>query len=164
LIGYGDEAVHHRTDSSDQIIGPAMRSVLTLLVAVAALLAGTPAEAKKLCFGTDEQLRFIQKVDAKGPKGEPLELARKIRMECFIAPYTVYDDGFVLKVAGEDLYYSLTPERIAEMQKRNELPTPLPPFELSRFDQVFGHLIWIVVGVVLFFAVLDRVRNRRRRA
>ena len=138
-----------------------MQRCLTILVFLTALLAGTPAEAKKLCFGTDEHLRFVQRLDVRSAKGETLELARKIRMECFIVPYTVYDDGYVLKVAGEKLYYPLAPERIAEMQKRNELPTPLPPFEMSMLDRILGHLIWIAVGVLVLWGLVDRLRKRR---
>ncbi|HRD77742.1 MAG TPA: hypothetical protein PK264_17690 [Hyphomicrobiaceae bacterium] len=140
------------------------RYLAALVVAVAtfALVGSSPAEAKKLCFGTDEHLRFVQKLDAKGPNGEPLELARKIRMECFVAPYTVADDGYVLKIVGANRYFSLTPEIIAGMQKANQLPNPMPPYQLDTMDRIFGHLLWILIGVFALVSLVSWLRKRSR--
>jgi hypothetical protein len=77
-----------------------IRAALIGLVAVFAIGA-TPAQAAKVYFGTQEYLRNIQDVEAKGPKGEALYLGHKYSFLSFILPYRMTDDGYILGVRGE---------------------------------------------------------------
>ena len=130
-------------------------SLLALL-----LLGPSAAEARKFCFGTDEELVFIQHVTAKSPKGEPLQLARKLRRDCFVAPYTITDDGYVLQVAGEKTYYNLPPEIVQSLQRAGQLPNPLPDYTLGWFEWSFGHLLWIVLGGFGIWGLIGWLRKR----
>lgn len=135
-------------------------AVLTCCALAVVWLAPSAAEARKFCFGTDEELVFIQQVAAKGAKGEPLQLARKLRRDCFIAPYTISDDGYVLQVAGEKTYYALPPERVQALQRAGQLPNPLPDYTLGWFEWSFGHLLWIVLGGFGIWGLIGWLRKR----
>lgn len=134
-------------------------AVIALASLVITSFVASTAEARKLCFGVDEDLRTIQKVDVKGPEGESLNLARKIRMDCFVLPYTVSDDGYVLAKEDGKSYFSLSEDQISQFQQQGTLPTPLPPFELSTLDFVFGYSLWLVILFVVGWGVIDWLRK-----
>lgn len=137
---------------------------LGLLAAVA--LGVTPARAA-MCFGTQEYLRPIQDVAITGQNGEALYLGYKYSFDCFIAPYSVSDDGYILGIKNEsNRYYRLDAERIAAFQARGLLPKPLPPYQLSAFDYAFGHLLWalpFVIGALYLLELRKKRRWRERR-
>ncbi len=136
-----------------------------LCLALGLLLLGpSNAEARKFCFGVDEELVFIQHVTAKGPKGEPLQLARKLRRDCFFAPYTISDEGFVLQVAGEKTYFALPPQLVQSLQRAGQLPNPLPAYALGWFEWSFGHLLWIVLGGFGLWGMISWLRKRSQPA
>ena len=141
-----------------------MRFALTAFMMLLILLPASDAHARKLCFGTDETLDTIQKLDIKGPKGEELSLARRITRECFVAPYTVADNGFVLSVAGTNSYYPLDAEKIAEMQAQGTLPNPMPDYKLSNVELAFGHLLWIVLGGLVLWWLVSTLIGRMRKS
>ena len=135
---------------------------LPLLAVITAMLifsTAPAAHAGKFCFGVDESLQTIQKVDVKGAEGEPLSLARKIRMDCFLLPYTVTDEGYVLAKDDGKSYYDLSAEQVTEFQKAGTLPDPLPEFNLSTFDLIMGHALWILIAVVAGWTAFDYIRK-----
>jgi tetratricopeptide (TPR) repeat protein len=74
------------------------------------------------------------------------------------------DDGYILGIRGEQSYFPLDDARIKSLQARGLLPSPLPPYELSSVDYVFGHVLWIVLIVVIGlipFSVLAKKRRKR---
>ncbi|HEY4918468.1 MAG TPA: tetratricopeptide repeat protein [Xanthobacteraceae bacterium] len=123
-----------------------------------------PARAASVCFGSQEYLRSIQDVTITGQNGEALYLGFKYSFHCFIAPYSVSDDGYILGIKGESKrYYRLDPARIASYQARGQLPTPLPRYELSAFDYAFGHMLWAMPFVIAAFYAFDVVKKKRGR-
>ena len=138
--------------------------VFGLLAMVA--LGVTPARAA-LCFGTQEYLRPIRDVAITGQNGEALYLGYKYSFNCFIAPYSVSDDGYILGFKNESKrYYRLDAERIAAYQDRGLLPKPLPPYQLSAIDYAFGHLAWalpFIVGALYLLELIGKRRKRKRR-
>ena len=138
-----------------------MRSLLTILLGIAIIAsASSSAHARKLCFGTDENLRKVQDVDLKGPEGGKLHLARKISMDCFLLPYTVRDGGYVLAKEDGKTYFQLTDAQISEYQQQGSLPSPLPPFELSTLDKVFGHSLYLLVLFMIGWFAIDWLRKK----
>jgi len=138
------------------------RVALIGLVALLAI-AATPAQAAKLYFGTQEHLRQIQDVDVTGPKGEPLYLGHKYSFHSFILPYTLTDDGYILGIRGEQSYFRLDDANIKSMQARGQLPTPLPPYQLSVLDYAMGHGAWIALAVIIGLIPLSMISKRRRK-
>ncbi len=139
-----------------------MRFFLTAIVFFFLVLPPTQAHAGKFCFGTDEDLRSIEKVDLQGPNGETLYLARLLRTECFVLPYTVSDQGYVLRVEGQNNYYQLDEAKIAEYQEQGSLPKPLPEFKLSNLDLIFGHLLWVTLVIVALWTLGSSLISRAR--
>ena len=99
-------------------------------------------------FGTQDHLVKIQDVDIKGPAGGTLYLGHKYAQHAFIAPYMLSDDGYILGVAGQNRYYKLDAKMIEQFQASGKLPKPLPPYEISIIDYLFGYLLWIVLAVL----------------
>ena len=136
--------------------------------ALAALIAvlvpsAAPAHAAKLHFGTQEYLRPIQDVEAKGPKGETLYLGHKYSFHSFILPYRLTDDGYVLGVRGEQRYFRIDDANIKSLQARGQLPTPLPPYQFSVLDYAMGHGAWIALAVIIGLVPLSMLSKRRRK-
>lgn len=118
----------------------------------------TDAEAR-FYFGTDESLKFVADVDLQGPHGEDLTLSRKISRKNFLAPYVITDDGFVLAVKGsrKGVYYGMpTGEELIKYQQSGHLPNPLPNWEMSLVDRLFGYFLWEFLGVVLIWSLIKR--------
>jgi Tfp pilus assembly protein PilF len=138
------------------------RAALIGLIAVFAVGA-TPAQAAKVYFGTQEHLRNIQDIDAKTPKGEALYLGHKYSFHSFILPYRVTDDGYILGIRGEQSYFPLDDANIKSMQARGQLPSPLPPYQLSVLDYAMGHGAWIALAVIIGLIPLSMLAKRRRK-
>jgi tetratricopeptide (TPR) repeat protein len=138
------------------------RAALLGLMAVFAIGA-TPAQAAKIHFGTQEYLRNIQDIEAKGPKDEALYLGHKYSFHSFILPYSMSDDGYILGIRGEQSYFRLDDANIKSMQARGQLPSPLPPYELSVLDYAMGHGAWIALAVIIGLIPLSMLATRRRK-
>ena len=128
--------------------GSGFARATVFLIALLCALAGLapPAAAAKVMFGTKEHLHKIQDLDLKGPNGEALYLGYKYSHHAFIAPYRTTDDGYILGVVGEQRYYPLNAALIERLQAQKRLPVPLPPYELSTLDYLFGYVLWIIVA------------------
>jgi tetratricopeptide (TPR) repeat protein len=137
-------------------------ALIALIAAV--FLGAAPAQAAKLYFGTQEYLRQIQDVDVTGAKGEPLYLGHKYSFHSFILPYRLTDDGYILGVRGQSQsYYKLDEGTIKSMQARGQLPTPLPPYQLSMIDYAMGYGLWIAIAVIIGLIPLSMMSKRRRK-
>src|SRR5262249_24951221 len=99
----------------------------------------------------------------RGSKGEPLYLGYKYSFHSFILPYRVTDDGYILGVRGEQRYYRLTDANIKSMQANGQLPSPLPPYQISTIDYVMGHAAWIALVVVIGLIPLSMLTKKRRK-
>ena len=136
----------------------------TVLLFTALISSGSPApaEAKKLMFGTQDNLTRLQEVNIKGPQGEQLHLAHKYSFHSFLAPYWIEDGGYVLAVTGGHAYFKLSTEEIERLQARGRLTKPLPPYQLSPFDYLIGFLLWWIVAGIAVTAMLGAWLNKRR--
>jgi tetratricopeptide (TPR) repeat protein len=130
--------------------------VLCLLV-----MGAAPAQAK-LYFGTKDYLTHIQDVDVKGPGGESLYLAYKYSFHSFLLPAYVTQDGYVLGIKGREAYFKLDDAQIKTLQTRGQLPSPLPPFQLSLIDYAMGYSLW-GAALVLFGSIPLTMLGKRRR-
>ena len=145
-----------------------MSSLSRALVALIGLMAVfatsvEPAQAAKVYFGTQEYLRRIDDVEVKGPKGEALYLGHKYSFHSFILPYRMTDDGYILGIRGEQSYFRLDDANIKSMQARGQLPSPLPPYQLSMLDYAMGHGAWIALAVIIGLIPLSMLSKRRRK-
>jgi tetratricopeptide (TPR) repeat protein len=122
----------------------------------------SPAAAAKALFGTKEYLQKIQDLDLRGPNGEALYLGYKYSHHSFIAPYRTTDDGYILGVVGEQRYYPLSDALVARLQAQKQLPVPLPPYELSLIDYLFGYLLWFILAGIGVSIAFSNLRQRRR--
>jgi tetratricopeptide (TPR) repeat protein len=135
-----------------------------LAVLVAVLVAGAaPAQAAKLYFGAQEYLHHIQDVEVTGPKGEQLYLGYKYSFHSFILPYRLTDDGYVLGIRGQHSYFRLDESNIKSMQARGQLPSPLPPYQLSAIDYLMGHGLWVAIAIIIGLIPLSMMAKRRRK-
>jgi tetratricopeptide (TPR) repeat protein len=144
-----------------------MNASVKALVALIGLMAtflvsAAPAQAK-LYFGTQEYLHKIQDVEVSGPKGEALYLGYKYSFHSFLLPYRMTDDGYILGVRGEKSYFRLDDANIKSMQARGQLPSPLPPYQLSMLDYAMGHGLWIAGAVIIGLIPLSMLSKRRRK-
>lgn len=121
---------------------------LSFMVFVAALAMGSQARAARIpiSFGVQDELRHLQDVKVVGPTGEALYLGHKLSHHWYLLPFGVKDDGYVLGVKGKTSYFLLDEQRTKELQGRGLIPDPLPPYELSFFDYLFGNLGWVPVA------------------
>jgi hypothetical protein len=118
-----------------------------------------------LLFGTDETLTCIQHVDVKGPKDEPLCLGYKISKVFLGGGIYLSDDGYVLRIENDPKhYFSLSKERIDELQKASLLPRPLPPYAIPWIEYAFGYSLWIVLVGVAAWMTVSHLRRKRREA
>jgi len=144
---------------------PAQLVHLAIIAVLLACLAPVPpAQARKLSFGTKDFLNKIQDVEFKGPTGEKLYLGYKFSHHSFIAPYSLSDGGYILGIVGQDSYYALDAKLIEQLQAEGKLPKPLPPYEISIWDYIFGHLLWIIAGgimVWIYFASRGEARKKK---
>ena len=145
-----------------------MRPLFKALAALIGLMAvlvvsAEPAQAAKVYFGTQEYLRRIQDVEVKGPKGEALYLGHKYSFHSFILPYRLTDDGYILGIRGEQSYFRLDDANIKSMQARGQLPSPLPPYQLSILDYAMGHGALDRVAVIIGLIPLSMLSKRRRK-
>jgi hypothetical protein len=103
----------------------------------------------------------VSHVDIRGPNGEFLYLGYKITYQCFIFPYAMSDDGYVLGVRGSgDASFPLDKASIEKYQADGSLPSPLPEFKISIGRYVMGHFLW-VAAILLPGYVAFRRRMRR---
>lgn len=123
-----------------------------------------PAHAAKLSFGTSETLEKIEDTRITGQNNEKLYLGYKFSHHSFVAPYWMTDDGYILGVEGQNRYYTLTPELRDRFQSQGLLPKPLPPYEIAWYHWLFGHLLWIVLGLMGIAWIASAWRSKKAAA
>lgn len=130
---------------------------LAKLIGIAAtlglLLASSPSYAGKACFGKGESLKVVADTGLKSPDGATLVLAHKVTKHCFLVPYWLSDDGFVLGVKGNDkAYYPLPdPEKLNALQAEGLVPNPFPNWKRSIGDWIEGYFLWwLSLGFMIY--------------
>jgi hypothetical protein len=115
-----------------------------------------------LLFGAQDQLDCLTNTTFEGPHGEQLCLASHISLYFFGAGVYVSDEGYVLKDKGESSYYKTTPDQLKALQAEGTIPTPLPPYQISTFQYLFGYSLWILLLVMAVAAALKRMFGKLR--
>ncbi|MGH8639407.1 MAG: hypothetical protein ACREUX_24655 [Burkholderiales bacterium] len=110
-------------------------------------------------FGNGEDVWTVTEVQLKGPAGENLHLGRKLVTWSFLLPMTISDGGFVLKIAGDRTRYYPMPEgrELEQAQRRGLLPDPLPDWELTPFQRVYGHSLWVALLLIFGWPLAKRL-------
>ncbi len=137
-----------------------MKNLFLIIV----LLAFTRlAHAGAMMFGTDDNIHPITDVSVTGPEGQPMQLAHRVSLHFFVAGIYTTDEGYVLVEKGKtDLYYTLTPELIAEYQASNSVPNPLPAYKIPLWDYLFGYSLWLIVAsLILFYVIKDKFFSKK---
>jgi hypothetical protein len=117
----------------------------------------------KLAFGRDETLTCLVDIEMRGKESEQLCLGHKTSKFFVGAGVYLSDDGYILRSKGQNTYYAVTPEELAQLQQEGVVPTPLPPYHISWVDYAFGYSLWIILfGVVGFGVIRNKLRSRRQ--
>jgi hypothetical protein len=137
--------------------------ILALLIAIVGSLIFIPTVEAKLRFGANQRVHFVQEVSLRGPNDEQLFLGRMIETNSFLLPYAVKDQGFVLGIAGESArYFDMPPDdALQAMQREGLLPAPLPTYELTAVDLIFGNLLWIVIAVLALYGAFKHFTSKQ---
>lgn len=127
-----------------------MKKFLMLVLVLAFLpLAGAPAQAKGLGFGSDEKIRSLSDINLRGPSGEMLFLAHKVTTQFFLLGVQVKDDGYVLGVKGDSRkYFRLPDAQLQRLQQQGLLPSPLPGYRLGKMDYLIGYSLWLALAAM----------------
>jgi hypothetical protein len=139
--------------------------VIGIAATLGLLFVSSPSHAKKACFGKGEKLEIVASTGLKAIDGEPLVLAHKTTTHCFLVPYWLTDDGFVLGVKGNDkAYYPLPePERLKALQAAGLVPSPFPKWERSWDDWIGGYFFWwFTLGLIIFIGLKLRGQKNAR--
>jgi hypothetical protein len=115
-------------------------------------------------FGKKESLRCIADIELQGPQGEDLCLAHKFTTKAFLLPAYLTDDGYVLKIEGQDSYYELSPDEMQEWQSEGLLPSPLPSYQIEAVDYLWGYSLWPALILIALWTYVARRRSKTRDA
>jgi tetratricopeptide (TPR) repeat protein len=141
-----------------------LRALAALVAFCIAWFGASPsAHAVKVQFGATEYLVSIQPLDLKDKDGAALYLGYKYSHHSFLAPYYTSDDGYILGIVGRQSYYKLDAAEISRLQKSGQLPTPLPTYQLSIWDYVFGYMLWIILAGIALFTWLSMRRDAKKK-
>jgi hypothetical protein len=141
------------------------RFAFVLAIIIASTFCASSANAG-LVFGTDESIWFVANITVPGPVGERLYLGRKVSMHCFLAPYSVSDEGFVLGISGEPKRYIPMPSeaKVRELQAAGYLPNPLPEWKLPLINKVLGNSLWLLLAGCVGYPSIKKLISKRRDA
>jgi hypothetical protein len=102
-----------------------------------------------LMFGKKDSIIAIQNINQKDQNSDNLFLGHRITTNFFILGVSVSDQGYVLGVKEKyNRYYPLDEQKIAELQKKNILPTPLPRYKIDLFQYLVGYSLYIFIVVI----------------
>lgn len=134
---------------------------LLLVLSILLPLGASPAAAA-FNFGTDETLHRLVDVEVVGENGEALALGYKTSTQNFLLPYAISDDGYILIVKAEPgKYYGLPADQLAQWQAAGLIPDPLPPYEISLLDRVFGYALWPTLAIIALVYLVPMLRKRK---
>ena len=135
-----------------------MRKLFTTLFLI--LLSLNNVSAKKGLFGKKESINKIQDIEVKGLNGEDLYLAYKTTGHFFLAGLYFSDDGYVIGIKGQSKFnYPLDDAMLKEMQETNQLPSPLPEYNIPWSDYAIGFSGWPIFALLLF-RLFSFVKNK----
>ena len=90
--------------------------------------------------------------------------AAKIARKSIFLPWKVYVDDYVFAVKGPvSGYFKTDKTTIDSLQSSEQLPTPLPEYQLQGFELIWGNALWISIGlcVIAFSAeIINKQKNK----
>jgi hypothetical protein len=117
-----------------------------------------------MLFGTRDEIDCLTDVKLRVEPGEALCLAHKSHTWALVLPAYFHDDGYVLRLKGKDLYCPMPPAAdVAALQAQGLLPAPLPAYHVGVFDYAFGYSLWITIGLLAVWSLVEMARQKRRR-
>jgi hypothetical protein len=135
-----------------------------VLVLLAAGVLTTAAEARGR-FGNEERINKIQAIAERGPNGERLFLGYKTSTFSIVAPAYMSDDGYVIGVEGDSgRYFELDAQKITDMQKKRQLPTPLPTYHIDWVEWAAGFMLWALLPFIGLWAYISTKRGAKATA
>lgn len=142
-----------------------MRLPFSALLAVL-LLAGTPLAANLPGIGREQKVYDIQDTGLVDPDGQPLTLAHVTTGWYVGLGFWLVDDGYVLRIKGQDRWYPIPMADLRRYSEAGKLPKPLPRYGIPPLALLHGFSGWLVVGAGAVGALLwlSRRRPARRRA
>ena len=142
-----------------------MRGLFLIFATLCLLLQATP-NAHAYRFGSEDRIRVIQDVRARGQQGEQLYLGYKMTVQNVFLGMYIKDGGYVLGIRGDSKhYYNLPPAKELErLQRMGLLPNPLPKYQMEWTDYAYGYLFWpvlvLLIGVSMWFNAIKRAREQ----
>jgi hypothetical protein len=140
---------------------------LWLIFAVLCLLLQSAPDARAYKFGSEDRVRVIQDVGARGPNGEALYLGYKMTVQNVFFGIYIGNGGYILGVRGDSKnYYNLPPAQDMErLQRARLLPNPLPPYRMDFADYLYGYLFWPILALIIIAGMwMDAVKRARQEA
>ena len=140
-----------------------MKKIWFLPLLALLMVFSANAHAARWKIGTDERIDFIADVALKTEEGKPMALGHMVTTEYFFAPYSIKGE-LVLTAKGDNTSYWSLPEgaELKKFQEDGSLPDPLPRPELSAFDLIFGHLLWIVIPIFVLAALWHKLFAKKK--
>ena len=121
-----------------------------------------------LYFGKSVNLKCLKGIETfEIPTPEGLKevcYAAKIERKSIFLPWKVYVDDYVFAVKGPVSGYFKTDETtIDSLQTSEQLPTPLPEYQLQGFELIWGNALWISIGlcVIAFSAEIINKKTKK---
>ena len=146
-----------------------MSTRATWLLLAIALLCAPAAHAGRRCWEDFERAYYVAYVvpETKPKPGvwnpRTPHLSRAFAFHCFMFPYSVTDLGYVLTTNDRHgPWQPVSAAQVAELQRAERLPNPLPAFELAWSDWLMGHALWLLPVISGLGAVIGRMLVRRR--
>jgi hypothetical protein len=134
---------------------------LNFLILMAALFTSIPTHAAKVAgkFGDDDTIHKIQDVDIKSPKGDQLYLGYRTTTTYFILGVYLKKGGYVLadRHNTDNSYYPLSERMISDFQATGSLPKPMPKYELTIVDYLFGYSLWVLIFVIAAYYAIKGI-------
>ena len=90
--------------------------------------------------------------------------AAKIERKSIFLPYKVNVDDYVFAVKGPvSGYFKTDKSTIDRLQTSEQLPTPLPEYQLQGFELISGNALWISIGlcVIAFSAEIINKKTKK---
>ncbi|MCB1509838.1 MAG: hypothetical protein KDJ36_02955 [Hyphomicrobiaceae bacterium] len=136
-------------------------SILTLALAICALVAQPDGASAGYRFGTDETLHAYAKTGLKSGN-TALSLCYKVSTYNFIAPVYTSDEKVICDPASKKYWPMPTGNKLLQYQKVGLLPSPIPNYSRPWYDYVFGYLLWIILAGIGAFGAISAMFSKKK--
>ena len=90
--------------------------------------------------------------------------AAKIARKSIFLPWKVYVDDYVFAVKGPvSVYFKSDESTIDSLQTSEQLPTPLPEYQLQGFELIWGNALWISICLCVIAFSAEIINNKTKK-